>query len=139
MDDCMVWRGARNGCGYGAKRIGGKVRSTHRLAWEWANGTIPDGMCVLHRCDNPPCCNPSHLFLGTVADNNRDRKAKGRGYNRNKTHCPQGHEYSGGNLITHGRGSRGCRTCINEASRRYRGKHGSDNEEIRDRHKRRSS
>ncbi len=51
---------------------------THRVAWEDANGPVPDGKCVLHKCDNPPCCNPEHLFLGTREENNADRDAKGR-------------------------------------------------------------
>ncbi|MCH8043014.1 MAG: HNH endonuclease [Planctomycetes bacterium] len=52
---------------------------THRLAWEFANGRpVPQGLQVLHDCDNPPCCNPSHLFLGTNADNNADMMSKGR-------------------------------------------------------------
>lgn len=51
---------------------------THRLAWQLANGPIPIGMFVCHHCDNPPCCNPEHLFLGTALDNNRDRHEKGR-------------------------------------------------------------
>jgi hypothetical protein len=51
---------------------------THRVAWEEANGPIPDGKCVLHSCDNPPCCNPEHLFLGSDIDNVVDRDAKGR-------------------------------------------------------------
>lgn len=53
----------------------------HRAAWEDEHGPIPPGQCVLHRCDNPPCVNPDHLFLGTKGDNNRDRSAKGRTYN----------------------------------------------------------
>lgn len=51
---------------------------THRLAYEMCIAPIPRGLHVLHRCDNPPCCNPDHLFLGTIADNNADKVAKGR-------------------------------------------------------------
>lgn len=72
---CVVWTGRRDEKGYG--RAG--RRKAHRVAWETANGPIPTGLCVLHRCDNPPCCNPAHLFLGTQLDNVRDREAKGRG------------------------------------------------------------
>ena len=49
------------------------------MAWELANGrSVPDGLFICHRCDNPPCCNPAHLFLGTQTDNDRDRDSKGR-------------------------------------------------------------
>lgn len=78
MGECIEWRGAKTGFGYGKRKINGKSLMTHRLAWERANGPIPNGMCVLHRCDNPPCINPDHLFIGTHGDNNRDCYQKGR-------------------------------------------------------------
>lgn len=80
-DACWVWTGFRDRKGYGQIALDGRrgVHGyTHRVAWELHNGPIPDGLWVLHRCDNPPCCNPAHLFLGTAADNNRDMAAKGR-------------------------------------------------------------
>ncbi len=55
----------------------------HRRSWEIANGPIPDGMCILHRCDNPKCFNIDHLFMGTRIDNNLDKKNKGRGKGTN--------------------------------------------------------
>jgi hypothetical protein len=73
---CHVWTGGRASKGYGQLRIG-----VHRLAWELANGPIPEGMQVLHRCDNPRCCNPDHLMLGTQAENMADMRRKGRGRN----------------------------------------------------------
>jgi len=75
--DCWVWLGAKRRRGYGQLHIGNQWLSTHRLAWELTYGPIPAGLFVCHHCDNPPCCRPDHLFLGTAADNNRDTKAKG--------------------------------------------------------------
>lgn len=74
---CMEWIGSKRN-GYGRIRINGKVISAHRLSYEINVGKIPDGMCVCHFCDNPSCVRPSHLFIGTLKDNNRDRAKKGR-------------------------------------------------------------
>jgi hypothetical protein len=77
-DECWEWKGHRIPTGYGQITQRGRRTSTHRRAWELARGPIPEGLCVLHRCDNPPCCNPAHLWLGTQADNSADRDRKGR-------------------------------------------------------------
>lgn len=80
LDACWPWTGARHPAGYGLFSVTRGVWPTgsHRYAWELANGSIPEGRWVLHRCDNPPCCNPSHLFLGDCQDNETDKVSKGR-------------------------------------------------------------
>jgi hypothetical protein len=77
-EGCWSWAADLNNTGYGVVRTHGRLLLAHRLSWEIHRGPIPDGLCVLHECDNPPCCNPAHLFLGTKPDNNRDRARKGR-------------------------------------------------------------
>lgn len=82
-DLCWVWIGASiPPWGYGELACirDGKRKPVyaHILAWEFAFGPVPEGLCVLHRCDNPPCVRPSHLFLGTQKDNNADCVSKGR-------------------------------------------------------------
>jgi hypothetical protein len=78
---CLEWQGSTIAFGHGHMSRGARgagYESTHRVAWMLEHGPIPDGMNVLHRCDNPPCCDTSHLFLGTQLDNMRDMDAKGR-------------------------------------------------------------
>lgn len=76
---CWEYSGSRATFGYGQISVNNRCARAHRVSWELHNGPIPDDLEVLHRCDNPPCCNPSHLFLGTQADNARDMWAKKRG------------------------------------------------------------
>lgn len=76
--DCWIWQAGKFDNGYGQFRVGNKKIKAHRFAWEAVNGPIPEGIKVLHKCDNPPCVNPDHLFLGTNRDNTVDALIKGR-------------------------------------------------------------
>jgi hypothetical protein len=75
---CWLWLLACNHDGYGKTTYKHRFISAHRFAWELTLGKVPGSKCVLHKCDNPPCVRPSHLFLGTHQDNQNDRHAKGR-------------------------------------------------------------
>ncbi len=80
-NQCWPWTRGRNDKGYGQLRAGAPVRRmilAHRVSYELHKGNVRDGLCVLHECDNPICCNPKHLFLGTHQENMDDRGAKGR-------------------------------------------------------------
>lgn len=77
-DGCWLWAGAVHPHGHGYASLDGRVQYAHRVAWQLTYGPIPKGVNVCHRCDNPPCCNPAHLFLGTQADNMQDCADKGR-------------------------------------------------------------
>lgn len=77
-DLCWPWRFGKTKDGYGNMKVMGKEVRAHRLSYELFIGPIPEGLNVLHHCDNPPCCNPAHLFVGTQKDNMIDCRDKGR-------------------------------------------------------------
>lgn len=110
---CWVWTAAHDQDGYGLFKLKGKMLRAHRVAW----GDVPLGLNVLHHCDNPPCVRRSHLFLGTVADNNHDAIAKGRSTG-SAVDCPAGHPYDEENTY-HWRGRRCCRACSRARSYAY--------------------
>ena len=80
QDECWNWIACLSSSGYGfiSGEHSGPMVAAHRVAWELTNGPIPDGMHVLHHCDNPRCCNPAHLRIGTNADNVADKMARKR-------------------------------------------------------------
>lgn len=80
-DGCWLWQGATGSDGYGRVRRRGVTHSAHRFAYGLFKGPIPEGLCVMHRCDVPLCVNPTHLVLGAKADNSRDMLRKGRDRN----------------------------------------------------------
>ena len=125
---CWLWRGAITSTGYGHMKVGEHYEKAHRIAWRFAYGVIPDGLQVCHRCDNPPCVNPDHLFLGTQVDNLRDCYRKGRmpqfepfiQSQRDVIACPHGHDYT--QHVYLWRGKRYCRECRNSHKRLMRAK-----------------
>lgn len=121
IDDngCYNWTGCTHNK-YGYLRHNGRSMSAHRAMWVLVHGEIPDKKHILHKCDNPGCINPRHLFIGTHADNMKDMVKKGRwsSGNAKKTHCKNGHEFTKENTIIGSKGERRCRRCNIEWQRK---------------------
>jgi HNH endonuclease len=121
ITDCIEWTGTRDRKGYGLDRItiapgAHYTIRVHRIAYETAHGPIPAGMHVCHHCDNPPCINPDHLFVGTALDNVQDMDAKGRRRNPKSelTECKRGHPFTPENTAVRvwDNGTRIRRVCL---------------------------
>jgi hypothetical protein len=120
-DECWPWTGAKNPDGYGRFAAVGRVLfSAHRVSYELAGRRIPSGMVVDHICRNRGCVNPAHLRAITHGRNIFENSEALAALNARKTHCPQGHPYSGDNLVLRLDRRRGCRLCRNEHQRRRR-------------------
>lgn len=118
---CWIWTATLTRLGYGHFRMGEKLRSAHRVAYELLVGPIPEGMTLDHLCRKPACVNPDHLEPVTQHENILRGKAPAA-INARKTHCVRGHPLSGENLYIRPNGHRRCRACknIGERRRRYR-------------------
>jgi len=110
---CWEWQGGhgRVPWNYGEVIVQGRRWRVHRLTYTLAKGPIPKGLFVCHACDNPPCCNPKHLWVGSQGQNIRDARSKNRHYRGAKTHCRRGHPLSGDNLRVSRLGFRNCKAC----------------------------
>lgn len=116
-DDCWLWTGTQNQKGYGRASVQGRAVQAHRWAYEFCVGPIPDGLTIDHLCRVRNCVNPDHLEPVT------NRVNLSRGFSPSaicarKTHCPQGHPYSGDNLYVKPNGWRECRICATANKRR---------------------
>ena len=134
-DVCWFWTGKLNDRGYGRFRIGGHWVRVHRFAYETLVGPIPAHLEIDHRCHNADlaclggraclhrrCVNPAHLE--TVTNHENIRRGKTGQWRATKTHCPQGHPYSGANLFRRPDGARECRVCKRESVRHSRNRPG---------------
>lgn len=112
---------------YPSIRFNGKIWRGNRLVYSLVHNLDLGKNLVLHTCDNPRCLNPEHLYLGDHKQNMRDKISRNRDHNKVKTHCKNGHEFSGDNLIIRKTGARSCRICM----RKYWNKFDKINREVR--------
>ena len=121
FSECWHWVAFTNASGYGTFGFDGTVRLAHRVSYEELVGSIPEGLEIDHLCRVRNCVNPRHLEPVTTQENTA--RGEAGAYNKVKTHCPQGHPYSGDNLYLHTRRGRGvqrqCRECRRSAYRRW--------------------
>ena len=125
-NECWEWTGARNSKGYGSFQINNVNWMPHRYSYTITKGQIPDGLVIMHSCDNSRCVNPEHLFSGTQSDNMLDCAKKGRHHYGKRTHCPKGHEYTPENTLIKKQKrvgppgtNRTCRECQRGYARAY--------------------
>ena len=111
---CWEFQRFINPTGYGELYFNGKMKKAHRVSYEIHVGEIKEGMEIHHQCRNPKCCNPDHLEQVTRKENAEYSITK----NSLKTHCPQGHPYSGNNLVINKLGRRICKICHKLRSRK---------------------
>ena len=115
-DECWEWQGKRQKKGYGQLPFTSwENRKAHRYSYYLnIDKNFDRSLDVCHSCDNPPCVNPNHLWLGTRKDNLKDMLTKGRGKNQNKTHCKHGHAWIPENIYIHGkkRKNKYCKLCV---------------------------
>ena len=117
-DGCWTWIAYRDYCGYGKFGLDGNIVYAHRLAYQLCVGLTPDDLEVDHLYHNPACVNPSHLELVPHIENVRRGDNWSKGWERNVTYCPQGHEYTPDNLVRQGLSiKRKCKTCHRERAR----------------------
>lgn len=119
---CWVWEGGKTERGYGLFYLDSQRWRAHRWIYNRTICEIPDNLVCCHKCDNPSCERPSHLFAGTHKDNTTDCKLKGRLNNPRRTHCRKGHTLTTANSITRqirGKEARECRACHIQRNKNY--------------------
>lgn len=124
---CWEWQGRTDPKGYGKLFFirPGRSMLAHRYVYQEIHGPIPKGQQVRHTCDNPPCCNPAHLVLGTPADNQNDMRERGRSRAKHWGQggvCVNGHPWEGNEYFYPNQRKRICRACKSDEQRRRRAK-----------------